>query len=208
MRKVWIVVVVLALGGLLWFGLGRKAEVAIALDDPLAFVPDDTPYVFANVESMPADVVARYMKQSDAQFGQWRQQLKKLEDALAEGADKTSAADTSDLDEANSDAVGEDSSEVAHEESNKSAKGEASRRRALAWLRAFSAELEPSTGMLALMQRMGLDASLKTAVYGVGLVPVWRTTLADPAAFEAFVERLQKAAGESFPRRCLSLVSE
>jgi hypothetical protein len=200
MRKAWIVVAVLALGGLLWFGLGRKAEVANALDDPLAFVPDDTPYVFANVESMPADVVARYVKQSDAQFGQWRQQLKKLEDALAEGADKASAADASDLDEAKSEAVGEDSSEVAHEESNTSAKSEASRRRALAWLRAFSAELESSTGMRALMQRMGLDTSLKTAVYGVGLVPVWRTTLADPAAFEAFVERLQKAAGESFPQ--------
>ncbi|HET9049082.1 MAG TPA: hypothetical protein VFN29_09025 [Chiayiivirga sp.] len=199
MRKVWIVVAVLVLGGLLWFGLGRKAEVAIAHDDPLAFVPDDTPYVFANVESIPTDVVVRYMKQSDAQFGQWRQQLQKLETSLEAALDEAATSDAGTdnaVDEGDSDG---DTSNVAHDESSPSDKSEARQRRALAWLRAFSAELEPVHTVKDLMQRMGMDMSVKVAFYGVGVVPVWRTSLADPAAFKAFVERLQKTAGESFP---------
>src|SRR5690606_32966346 len=46
---------------------------------------------------------------------------------------------------------------------------------------------------------IGLDTQALSAVYGVGLVPVARLTLADPAAFRAFVARLEQRSGETLP---------
>jgi predicted small lipoprotein YifL len=60
MRMHGLRVVVMLAALLAAAGCGRKVDV----DSPLAFVPADTPYVFANIEPMP-----------DAMVAQWRQQM-------------------------------------------------------------------------------------------------------------------------------------
>ncbi len=205
MRKALIVVVVLVLGGLAWWGFGRKAETQVGRDDPLAFVPADTPYVFANIEALPADLMKRYMANADPEIGRVRRQIKQALDAMDEAL-KTPAASSDDAADAQSDA-GDDDAEAVDisddaddaDDARPDAKTLALLRRTAGWLRAVDAELAATPTAEALIRRIGVDTASKTALYGVGLVPVVRITLADPAAFESLVDRLQKASGDTLP---------
>ncbi|SKB92716.1 hypothetical protein [Luteibacter sp. 22Crub2.1] len=60
---------------------------------------------------------------------------------------------------------------------------------------ALAAEFDGKTAEAAL-KNMGLDAKNGTAFYGLGLAPVARITLADTAAWDAFVGRLETAYGK------------
>jgi hypothetical protein len=62
-------------------------------------------------------------------------------------------------------------------------------------LRAAAAEFDGKTIEVAL-KNMGLDVKTGSAIYGIGLSPVARVALADPAAWEAFVGRLETAYGK------------
>lgn len=62
-------------------------------------------------------------------------------------------------------------------------------------LKAFAAEFDGKTAEAAL-KSMGLDVKTGSAIYGVGLSPVARVALADPAAWDAFVGRLEAAYGK------------
>ncbi|MDF4025189.1 hypothetical protein P3W24_09460 [Luteibacter sp. PPL201] len=62
-------------------------------------------------------------------------------------------------------------------------------------LRAFAAEFDGKKAEAA-MDGMGLDIRAGTALYGVGLSPVGRVSLADPAKWEAFMGRLETAYGK------------
>jgi hypothetical protein len=63
------------------------------------------------------------------------------------------------------------------------------------WARAFEGEFRDKS-LVEAIAAMGLDMQAFSAVYGVGLVPVARLTLADPAAFRAFVARLEERSGQ------------
>ena len=91
MRKIVAVVLVLAAvaAGVWWF-VGRDGVVglpgaggAIAADAPLDFAPADTPYVFANVEPLPAAERARWVEQMEAASVMWRHQFTAFKAALA-----------------------------------------------------------------------------------------------------------------------------
>ncbi|MGE7138228.1 hypothetical protein ACQKIE_11420 [Luteibacter sp. NPDC031894] len=62
-------------------------------------------------------------------------------------------------------------------------------------LKAFAAEFDGKTAEAAL-KNMGLDIKTGSAIYGIGLSPVARVALADPAAWEGFVGRLETAYGK------------
>lgn len=62
-------------------------------------------------------------------------------------------------------------------------------------LRALTAEFNGKT-IESFSQNAGLDLKGYSALYGIGLSPVLRFTLSDPAAFEAFVGRLETAYGK------------
>ncbi len=188
MRKILLVVAVIAAALLAWRWFGHGGDGAIGRDDPLAFVPADTPYVFGNIEPLPGDLMARYLAQMDPQIAQWRRQIGQVLTQLDTVQADTATPEGDDVD---ADVDADDAAETA-------ADGEAFTRRATAWLRAIDAELAAAPTAPALMARIGFDpAQARTAVYGIGLVPVSRTTLADSAAFVALIERLQQAAGES-----------
>jgi hypothetical protein len=64
-------------------------------------------------------------------------------------------------------------------------------------LRALRAEFNGKT-VEGFAQSTGLDMKGYSAFYGLGLAPVLRFQLADPAAFDAFVGRLETAYGKKF----------
>jgi hypothetical protein len=64
-------------------------------------------------------------------------------------------------------------------------------------LRALRAEFNGKT-VEGFAKSAGLDLKGYTAFYGLGLAPVVRFQLSDPAAFEAFIGRLETAYGKKF----------
>ncbi|HEX7814485.1 hypothetical protein [Dyella sp.] len=64
-------------------------------------------------------------------------------------------------------------------------------------LKAFIAELDGKT-IETFAQNNGLDLKGYSALYGLGLSPVFRAQLTDPKAFEAFIGRLETAYGSKF----------
>lgn len=62
-------------------------------------------------------------------------------------------------------------------------------------VKALAAEFDGKTAEAAL-KNLGLDAKNGTAFYGLGLAPVIRVSLADNAAWDAFVGRLETAYGK------------
>ncbi|MCX7562180.1 hypothetical protein OS176_01260 [Xanthomonadaceae bacterium XH05] len=186
MRKAGIVLAVIAAAVLAWLWFGRGGDTAIGHDDPLAFAPADTPYVFGNITPPPAEAMKRYLAHMDPQITNWRQQIGRVLTGLDALDDDTTRPEV----EA-SDASGEIDVEPAMDA--------ATAQRARAWLRAIDAELAAAPDGAALMARLGFHPDhARMAIYGIGLVPVSRTVLADPAAFRALVDRLQRATGESF----------
>jgi hypothetical protein len=169
MRKILILVLLAALvvGGGLYFmrrdaapGGSGAADGSSDPNAPLAFVPADTPYVFANIEPFPTAITTRWMQQFDVAARLWQSQL-------AQGIKKLEATRP-------------DAPE-------------------LKWLRAVNAELEGKT-MTQVFDTLGYDLQGRFALYGVGLVPVMRISLAAPEKFEAFIARLEKQVGSPFPR--------
>lgn len=163
MRKPLIVAIVLAAvvvaGVFLW-----RRDVAPgstgAADAPLAYVPADTPYVFANLEPMPRAVTDRWMEQLDLASGLWQVQI--MQGIRAIETERPEAEE-------------------------------------LKWLRAAHAELEGKT-IAQVFTAMGYNLQADFAIYGIGLAPVMRVTLADPDAFRAFVARIEQRGGSALPR--------
>lgn len=129
-----------------------------APDSPLAYVPADTPYVFASLEPLPAEMRARMFSQLN--------NMVEANMPVYRGMVETMAKDTPRLG------------------------------------RLFTVlldELEGKTIEQAFVD-MGVDPAGKWVVYGLGFSPVERLPLADPAAFEALLTKLEKAWGEAVPR--------
>ncbi|MEO8810814.1 MAG: hypothetical protein ABI386_11270 [Rhodanobacter sp.] len=125
-------------------------------NQPLAFVPADTPYVVANLEVLDDSTREALLAQADAQLPSQLAQLDAAADSLAD-KDPGSAR----------------------------------------LLRAFRAEFSGKT-MEGFAKSAGLDLKGYSAFYGLGLAPVLRFQLSDPAAFEAFTGRLEAAYGKKF----------
>src|SRR5690554_3500117 len=83
MRKAVMVAIVALLlaGGFLWWrsggpdGMSGGANAVIQANDPLRFVPEDSPYVFANLAPLPEAVVKFSLAQIDPQIPHWRRQI-------------------------------------------------------------------------------------------------------------------------------------
>lgn len=184
MRKLLIVLAAIAVAVLVWMWVGRGGDgaigqggqSAIGRDDPLAFAPADTPYAFGNLVPLPERLAARWMSQVDPQIPLWRKHIA----MLLKLAERDIATDDGDDEDAS---PRETPSIRAREMAG--------------WLRALDAELEQAPTGVALAARFGLDGSSRTAIYGLGIVPVARMTLADPSAWRAAVARLETNSGST-----------
>lgn len=155
MKKIALLIIALLLAGLLaWWLLLRPA---VDARSPLAFVPADTPYVFALAEPMPEAVLDYYRPHLPMLRDLYAQQVLDLHDMLA---------------------ASEHAAPVTE--------------RVLLALHEELAALDPET-LAALMRS-------RSAIYGIGLLPVLRIEVEDPAAVAAFVARLETAAGEPLPQ--------
>jgi len=79
-------------------------------------------------------------------------------------------------------------------------KGDAESLRAAQWMRAMEIELTRHPDPKSLMAAFGMSLQGKAAIYGIGLAPVVRVSLADPAQFVASIERVETAANDKLPR--------
>ncbi|MFK8052841.1 MAG: hypothetical protein AB8F65_07680 [Woeseiaceae bacterium] len=140
---------------LLAVGCGKKDSPADVADAPgtdlLAYVPADTPYVFASLSPMPKD----YLKKMEP----FQQQAGEMMTAMMEGV----TASTGDNPDENSQAIVE----------------------FVSFIYEF---IQPER-----MKEFGLDLNSTSAIYGHGVLPVLRSTLADA---DKFMPRLKELAKE------------
>ncbi len=140
---------------------GKQADTSA----PLAFVPNDTPYVLANVEAVPEASRARFEQQARAA---WPVMLGIFDQAIADIGK----------------AAGDDASD-------------AERAKAASVVRVMKAVVDEirERDTPEKWRELGIGQDARAALYGVGLLPVLRLELADPAAFRATVARIEQNAG-------------
>lgn len=136
-------------------------------DAPLAFVPADTPYVIANLEPLPQATVAKIAQQMQAT---WPLLFPMVDKMIDSSLAKSQAGDTP----ANAPELDAKAARVA---------------------KAILAELR-TRDTPEKWQQIGLGPQIRSAIYGVGLLPVMRVELADVDAFRAMVARVEQNAGE------------
>ncbi len=129
-----------------------------AADSPLAFAPADTPYVYANLEALPAATVEQLSKPMQdywpTLFDLYETILKDTKPAIDDTSRKIATALLEEI--------------KTHDSWDK-------------------------------LRQIGLKPDARVAIYGVGLVPVLRMELGDPAAFKAEVARVEDNAGAKLP---------
>lgn len=129
-------------------------------DQPLAFVPADTPYLAANLEAVPQESLDAWWTNAEQMLPMYEQML---DSALAD-ADSAKASPMS-----------------------------------VSVMRAVREELRGKLTREGL-QSLGLSWSTRSALYGIGLVPVLRMELDNPDAFSAFIARVETRVGAKLPR--------
>jgi len=129
-----------------------------AADSPLAYVPADTPYVYGNLEAVPAATVEQLSKPIQdywpTLFDLYETILKDAKPAIDDTSRKIATALLEEIKTHNT------------------------------WDK---------------LRQIGLKPDARVAFYGVGLVPVLRMELGDPAAFKAEVARVEGNAGAKLP---------
>ena len=171
-------------------------------DAPLAFVPADTPWLFANIEPVPESIRARYEQQMQAA---WPVMLGMFDGALADieraaaiaeagGAGDEAVESAADGADGNGEAAA-DSAGIATDP-QQAVEDLAARTDVARVLKAVLAELR-TLDTPAKWREVGLSPEARMAIYGIGLLPVMRAELSDPAAFRALVARLEAGIGRT-----------
>lgn len=198
---------------------------AIAADDPLTYVPSDTPYVFANIDPVPADVSASWIDKMDKAFkigDMYVLQIDMAEKAIREQAVKDASGcastggggsviqDAATVDKSAGADAPQDSAMPAAATSTGDKSGDASIATATdpASCAQANADREKTLKLLdafkveiagkdikGLMDLAGVSMQSHYAIYGIGLVPVERIELAKPDNLRATIGRIETASG-------------
>jgi len=139
--------------------LGACSSQSQDADAPLAFVPADTPYVYANLEPLPAAVTDQWSRRMQ-QY--WPHLFGMYDDLLQKAAAE---------------------------------KSDAQAQRWLKIARVLLDELKTRDSWDKLRQ-IGLKPDGHVAFYAIGVVPVLRMELGDPAAFRAEIAAIESKTGE------------
>jgi len=228
MRKILpglLIVGVVAIAGCKKEG-GASGPGAVAADDPLTFVPSDTPYVMANIDPQPVDVsdswIAKidksgkigdmYATQLDGVAKVLRDQAANCSPSAGSGGggaamQDSPASDQGDSAETASSASADDASSTAANPPEAtgmagsgicSPENVARRDKSLKLIDAVKAEVA-GKDVRGLMDLAGLSPQYHFAFYGIGLVPVLRLELAKPDNLRATIGRLETASGSKLP---------
>jgi hypothetical protein len=190
-------------------GCHRKGEGAgvVAADDPLTYVPSDTPYVFANIDPAPVDVTTEwigkidkagkigdiYASQLDAAAQLIRSQAEKAADCTPSAAAVTDGP-APDASKADADSADATTSAATNNNSNCHGMDAAQRDKTLKLIDAVKSEVA-GKDMQGLMDLLGVSPQTHFAVYGIGLVPVLRLELAKPDNLRATIARVEGKSG-------------
>jgi len=226
MRKIipsLLIVGVVAIAGCKKEGAaGTSGPGVIAADDPLTYVPSDTPYVMANIDPQPADVSNYWIEKIDksGKIGDmYASQIDGVEKILRDQTANCSPASggggsamqdppngQSGSDDANASPASEpasaaaDASSAPAQEAGVTGSGicspenVAERAKSIKYMDAVKAEVA-GKDVKGLMDLAGVDMQAHFAIYGIGLVPVLRIELAKPDNLRATIGRLETASG-------------
>lgn len=212
---------IVAISGCNKGGPGGSGPGVVAADDPLTFVPADTPYVIANIDPQPKDVSDLWIGKLDkaGKLGDMYAQqidggLKLLAKAdaacgaagggggaMQDGTSEPAAAADGDaalmVASGPGDAPAADAGEagMVDEDAGRCAPGAvAMRQKASKLLGAIKKEVA-GKDVRALMDILGVSPQTHAAFYGIGLVPVLRVELAKPDNLRATIARIEGTAG-------------
>lgn len=165
--------IALASGALLLTACGQTDSGADSAANPLLrYVPADTPYVMANLEPVPAELVDAYLERMDPFLAQLETTLGGMREELAQHATTRNA-------QAN-DAGSTDDEQAA------------------AIMDAVLAEFEGKLNREG-FESLGFSLEQTSAIYGHGLFPIMRIGLGDPIRVRAMVNRVQAKSGVTMP---------
>lgn len=208
-----------AIAGCNRHGAGANGPGTVAADDPLNYVPSDTPYVFANIDPVPAEISTEWINKLDkaGKIGDiYASQLDAAAQMIRSQADQSAdcapgAAAVSDGPAA--DAAKPDASATESESADTPASTDATpaiadaahagkcggmdpaqREKTLKLIDAVKSEVA-GKDMQGLMDLLGVSPQTHFAVYGIGLVPVLRLELAKPDNLRATIARIESKSG-------------
>ncbi|MCF6225487.1 MAG: hypothetical protein L3J22_04175 [Xanthomonadales bacterium] len=151
----------------------QTSTTAVTKSELFEFVPADTPYLIANIESIPSNVTDAYLKSALPLYINLRDNL----------AGFATDAPTSDTDTDTDNNVASDSNNA----------NDASFEH-LAFIHSILNDIVENPGIDGI-EKMGLSASAKSVVYGLGLFPVARMEIGDETRLRATLEKAFTAAG-------------
>ena len=172
---------------------GAGGPGVVAADDPLTYVPSDTPYVIANIDPQPVDVSNYWIEKIDKSGKIGDVYAQELDTAAKMIRDKAanSAADCAPAD-ANADPAAAKPDAPAAD--GNCAQANAEREKTLKLVDAVKAEVA-GKDVKGLMDLLGISPQTHGAIYGIGLVPVERIELAKPDNLRATIARIETASG-------------
>ncbi len=200
---------------------GTSGPGVVAADDPLTYVPSDTPYVIANIDPVPADVTSFwidkmgkvgklgdiYASQIDGVTTMLRDKSGNCPTSGGGGAamqdSATAGSATDGQASAASDGEHSPATDIAAPTTPNvsasnvdacSAAALADRAKTLKLLNAVKAEVAGKDAA-GLMDLLGVVPQTHFALYGIGLVPVMRLELAKPDNLRATIGRIETASG-------------
>jgi hypothetical protein len=192
-----IAVGIIAIAGCKKEGGTTSGPGVIASDDPLTFVPADTPYVMANIDPVPADVSGYWISKMDqnGKLGDiYAGQLDAAAKMLTDSASRDAIECQSQADAASIAAKSSDSSDAGSTGGDCEKNKAAARDKSLKLINAMKTEVAGKDAK-GLMDLLGVSPQTHFAFYGIGLVPVLRLELAKPDNLRATIGRVETASG-------------
>ncbi|MEO7917157.1 MAG: hypothetical protein ABIR16_05890 [Dokdonella sp.] len=184
---------------------GKKDESSL-----LAYIPSDTPYVFAAVEAPSKELTESWLKRAQPL---WPIYEKMIDEVATTVANAPAAAIANDSDDAITDVDSEDGDEEAATDDTADAAAAANPALALSEkateamketiasssriAKALIADLR-GRDSAAKMSETGLKIPGHSAIYGIGAVPVARIELSSADAFRAWIAKIESASATRF----------
>lgn len=150
--------------------------VTVTKSELFEFVPADTPYLFANLESIPTDVTDAYLKNAQPLYISLRDNLS---DFVRESQKMKAETPSNNVDkDVDSDSSAPEVTGFAH----------------LEFLHSILTDLIENPGIEGI-EKIGLSSTAKSVVYGLGLFPVARLEIGDETRLRATLEKAFTEAG-------------
>jgi len=164
----------------------KTAITSVTKSELFEFVPADTPYLFANLESIPADVTDAYLKNAQPMYIHLLDNIDRFPKGYKHlNADAPTSDGDSDADAGVDGGSDVDSAVASSDESDFAY---------LEFARSILNDFIENPGIDGI-KKIGLNPNAKSVVYGLGLFPVVRMEIGDETRLRATLEKAFTKAG-------------